>query len=290
MKTPLLLTLFLSFGLCVAQAQTGLEIMKKMDLESKALAESSFSVMSLTTCKFGKKQNRIRCIEQPRVKKMESAQLGTGAGKLDSKSISILLLPNSEKGIGMLSYSYDDPTKDTQSWLYLSALGKVKRMASGSDDEAEPTSVFGSEFTTEDMETGKVEEYSYRILKTTTFKKRPVWIIESVPNAERLKKTRYAKTILWVDQERYLALKIQTFDKRGKAYKQLAFSKVEQVTGHWMARSIVIINQQTNRLTKMSMEKIAPGVKIDEDFLSQRSLTDFAFREKHLDQLRKQMH
>ena len=29
----------------------------------------------------------------------------------------------------MLTYQYDDPGRDTESWLYLSALGKVKRMA-----------------------------------------------------------------------------------------------------------------------------------------------------------------
>jgi len=284
--TLICLALFLSG---TALGQSALEVMIKVDQASKALSDSTFSVMGLSTCKFGKTKKRIKCVEQPRIKQIESVQLDTGAGKLDSKALSIILEPASERGIGMLSFSYDDPAKDTQSWLYLSALGKVKRMASGSEEDAEPTAVFGSEFTTEDMETGKVKQYSYKILKKGNYKNRPVWVIESTPTTQRLKKTRYSKTILWIDQERFITLKVQTFDKSGRPYKRMSFSKIKPLAGHWMAHSILIINQQTNRLTQMTMTNVALNVTVDEAFLSQRSLTDFAFREQHLKGLRKQI-
>jgi len=287
MKTSLLIFSFLFLGITSARSESGLEIMKKVDSVSRALANSTFSVMGLSTCKFAKTGRKIACVEQPRVKMLESVQLGTGKDKLDSKSISIVLLPTSERGIGMLTFSYDDPSKDTQSWLYLSALGKVKRMASGSDEDAEPTALFGSEFTTEDMETGKLDEYDFTILKEGKLGKRPVWIIQSIPKPARLKKTRYAKSIVWIDQERFLTLKAQTYDKRSKPYKRLSFSKIEQIEGFWVARSILIINQKTNRLTQMRMEKLVPNISIDEEFLTQRSLTDFAFRENQLEALRK---
>ncbi len=289
MKNICLLITFFLFTLPSANAQNALEIMKKVDAISKAINDSSFSTMSLSTCKFAKINKKIKCLERPRVKKLETAQINTGKDKLDSKSISILLAPARDRGIGMLSFSYDDPTRDSESWLYLSALGKVKRMASGNDEDVEATSIFGSEFTTEDMETGKIDEYEYEILKDGKLGKRPVWIIESKPKPARLKKTRYSKSIVWIDKELWIALKIQTFDKRDKPYKRLSFSKVEKISGHWIARSIIIINQQTSRLSKMAMEKIALNVSVSENFLSQRSLTDFAFRENHLKKLRKQM-
>ena len=289
MKNYCLLITFLLFTLGPVNAQNALEIMKKVDAVSKAVNDSTFSIMSLSTCKFAKTNKKIKCVERPRVKKLESAQINTGKDNLDSKSIAILLAPTSERGIGMLSFTYDDPTKDTESWLYLSALGKVKRMASGSDEDSEATSLFGSEFTTEDMETGKIDQYQYKILEEGKFGKRAVWIIESKPKAAKLKKTRYTKSIFWIDQERLITLKVQTFDKRDKPYKRLSFFKVEQISGHWMARSIIIVNQQTSRLSKMSMEKIALNISVSEDFLSQRSLTDFAFRENHLKKLRKQL-
>ncbi len=289
MKTYLVIIGFCLTVIIPLQAQTAREIMEKVDQISRSTNNSSFTVMKLSTCKFGVSNRKIKCLEKPRVKKLESVQLNTGKDEMDSKAISIILEPAGERGIGMLSYTYDEVGKDSESWIYLSALGKVKRMASGADDDAEPTSLFGSEFTTEDMETGKLKEYTYKILKESKIGKRPVWIIESTPTPARLKKTRYSKTTVWIDKERYLALKVQTYDKRGKAYKKLSFFKVQQIKNRWMARSIIIMNIQTKRLTKMSLDKIALDVSVKENFFSQRSLTDFAFREHNLSNLRKQM-
>jgi hypothetical protein len=277
-----LLLAFPAFGL------TGREIMEQVDKVARSSSESSFMIMKLSSCKFAKRK-KVKCAEKPRVKKLESAQIATGKTKLDSKSISIVLEPSSERGIGMLSFAYDEKGKDSESWLYLSALGKVKRLASGSDEDSEPTAFFGSEFTTEDMETGKLDEYNYKIIKETKLGKRPVWIVESTPTAARIRKSRYSKTISWIDKERFLTLKLQSFDKRGKAYKRLSFFKVQKVSGVWLARSIVVMNLQTQRLSQMRIAKIALNIKAKKDFFTQRSLTDFAFREKNLKALRKQM-
>ncbi|MDH5561364.1 MAG: outer membrane lipoprotein-sorting protein [Deltaproteobacteria bacterium] len=287
MKKPTIILIMFLFSISPALAQSGREIMEKVDDVARAASESSFSIMKLSTCMFGKKGNKIRCAEKPRIKRIESVQINTGMDKKDVKSVSVVLEPAAERGIGMLSFTYNDAKRDTESWLYLSALGKVKRMASGNEEDAEPVSVFGSEFTTEDMETGKYEDYNYKILKETKIGKRPAWKIEII--AKPHKKTRYSKTQVWVDQERFLLLKSQTYDKLGQPYKRLSFYRVEQIKGVWMARSIVIMNLQTNRLSKINMEKIALNVKVSPTFLTQRTLTDLAFREKHLKQLRQQM-
>ena len=78
------------------------------------------------------------------------------------------------------------------------------------------------------------------------------------------------------------------YDKNDKAVKRMQVSQVEEINGVWMARSLTVMNLVTNRLTNMSMDAISFDVAIDEAFLSQRALTDAAFREKHLDVLRAQ--
>src|SRR5690606_38401729 len=113
---------------------------------------------TLSSCNFGQSGKTVACNETPRVKVLESVSRQTGDKKKDSQSVSILLEPASERGIGMLTYTYDDPERDTESWLYLTGLGKVKRMASGSSEEQQPVSLFGSGFTSEDMECGKTDE------------------------------------------------------------------------------------------------------------------------------------
>lgn len=270
-----------------AEALTARQIMEKMDQQQRDSSDSVLSKSQLSSCAFAKSAKGIACVDNPRVKVMESVTLQLGKNKKDSKSISILLEPASEKGIGMLTYSYDDESRDTESWLYLSALGKVKRMASGTGEDQEPVSLFGSEFTTEDMESGKTDEYDYKILQEGPYGDNEVWVIEALPKPVRLKKTKYSKVLMWVDKKRFIPLKIQTYDQRGQPYKRSSFRDFEKINGLWISRDVTIMNLQTQRLSRMETSEIAMGVDINEEFLTQRTLTDFAFREKELNQLRK---
>ena len=292
MKMTVLSTILSALVLAVpvqAADLTAREIVQKMDDERRASTESAFNRMKLTTCKYGVKNGKLKCVEKPRVKLLESAQINTGADMKDSKSIAIILKPASEKGIGMLSWTYDASDKDNETWLYLSALGKVKRIAAGSDDEdSEPTSMFGSEITTEDMETGKLDDYTYTLLEEGEYKGRPVYVIESIATPERAKKTRYSKTQAWIDAERFVSLKVQMFDKQGNLTKRMQIGKMEKINDIWVARSLTMFNLVAQRLTNMKLEAITFGVEIDENFLTQRALTDAAFRESHLQKLRAQ--
>tara|TARA_B110000503_G_scaffold52871_1_gene84910 strand:+ start:4418 stop:5302 length:885 start_codon:yes stop_codon:yes gene_type:complete len=274
----------------IAQAQmTARELVQKMDDNQLQTTDSSFNVMQLTTCKYGTKDGKLKCVEKPRIKVLESAQINMGANNKDTKSIAIIVEPASERGIGMLSYTYDASDKDNETWLYLSALGKVKRIASGSDDEeTEPTSMFGSEISTEDQETGKLDDYTYTILQRGTYKGRPVAVIESVPTPQRLQHTRYGKVRTWLDTERFLSLKIQMFDKHGNAIKQVSVAQVEEINGIWLARSMTFKNLVSQRLTNMKITAITFGLNIEEGFITQRALTDQAFRQRHLKTLREQ--
>jgi len=287
------LSIFFIFSVSNVYAETDLsarEIMEKVDEESRKSTESAFTRMKLTTCKYGKRDGKVKCAEKARVKLVESAQINTGENNKDSKSIAIILEPASEKGIGMLSYSYDDSDRDNETWLYLSALGKVKRISvrNSDDEETESASIFGTEMTTEDQETGKLDDYTYELLDQGTFRGREVVVIESTPKPHRLSKSSYGKTQSWIDTERFISLKVQMFDKYNNPIKKLEVGKVEKINNVWMGRSLTFFNTVSNRLTNMKLEAINFDMDINEDFLTQRALTDQAFREKYLKDLRKQ--
>ena len=78
------------------------------------------------------------------------------------------------------------------------------------------------------------------------------------------------------------------FDKNSNPIKKLEVGKVEKINDVWMGRSLTFFNTVSNRLTNMRLEAINFGVDIQEDFLTQRALTDQAFRERYLKDLRKQ--
>ena len=275
----------------LAQAEmTARELVQKMNDNQLLTTDSSFNLLQLTSCKYGTHNGKLKCVEKPRIKLLESAQINLGTDNKDSQSITIILEPANEKGIGMLTYTYDASDQDNETWLYLSALGKVKRIASGRDDEdTEPTSVFGSEISTEDQETGKLDHYTYKILQSGNYKGRPVAVIESLPTIEGAKHTRYGKLRTWVDRERFISLKIQMFDRHGNAIKHVSAAKVEQINGIWLARSVTFKNLVSQRLTNMNIKTINFGLNIDAKFLTQRALNDQGFRQRHLQSLREQV-
>lgn len=282
------LSLFITLtSVASVQAQSAKEIMIIVDERTRQQNDSSFTILRISTCKYGLKGSKVKCTKKPVIKKLESASITVGQNRKDIQSILFVREPKSERGVGMLSHTYDDPGKDNETWLYLSALGKVKRMvASNSDDDSEPVSLFGSEFTTEDQETGKIDEYRYKLLDTVTYKGRKAYVIEQVPNANRARKSRYSKSVVWIDKERFVMLKAALYDKKGRKTRRMFSNKIEKINGIYLARSVTLMNLVEGRLSNMALLSIDFGVDIDPSLLTKRTLTDKAFREKHLKSLR----
>ena len=297
MTARTLLVTFISAALMIGSpvvvANTGLsalELMQKVDDNRRKTADSVFTSMIITTCKYGTSGGKLKCVENPRVKIIESVQINTGKDNLDTRSLIIVVSPKYEKGIGMLSYAYNDSDKENETWLYLPALGKVKKIAvsRGEGDNTEAASLFGTEISLEDQEVGKLDDYSYEIIETGKYKGRPVVVIESTPNAERLSKSSNGKTQTWIDTERLIALKVQIFDQQGMMIKRIQASSVEYINQTWLAKSLGFINLVSQRLTSMKIDKIIFGVDIDPEFLTPKALSNEAFREEHMAKLRAQ--
>lgn len=267
------------------EGQSVRDIMVKVQKVSKESFISAIQKMKLSTCKYVVKENVMKCAEESRNTLLEIVMKNYGIDNKDNRSIAIIIEPKKDQGIGTLTYEYGDPDKDTESWIYLSALGKVKRLASSNEDNDESGSFFGSEFFLEDMEELKLNEYTFKILSEETYKERPVWVIEYTPNSERAKKSKYNKTISWIDKERYIILKKNLY-RQGELYKQLTMANIDRIDNVWIARKSTMNNLVTRKVTTMEMISVAFNQEIPDELLTTRTLVDFAFREKNLTRLR----
>lgn len=284
----LLLTLFTAIYSPPGFSGNANSIMQEFDLRQRMISNGSLTKSVLSSCKFTVKNGNVSCVDTPRVKILESASKQYGHNLLDRRSISILLEPASERGIGMLTYSYGESEKSTESWLYLSALGKVKRMAAGSNGNEDVVSIFGSEFTTEDTESGKTDEYNYKVLQEGMYGENEVWVIEATPKPSKYQNSEYSKLIYWIDKDKFISIKAHAYDKKGKLLKKILSKDSEKIDSFWITRDVTVINVQSKRLSNMLTESITVNANIDDEFLTERTLTDFAFREKHLKNLRSQ--
>jgi hypothetical protein len=273
-----------------ARAETGVEIMTEVDRVARESSSSVLQEVKLVSCKYGKKNGKTVCTERPRTKRIESVQLDTGERQEDSKTVSFILEPVGEKGMAMLSFEFDAQDKDNISWLYLPAMGKVKKIISSDPDDDSGSSFFGSEFFLEDLENIDVDDYTYPRVEQGQFQGRPVWIIEAVPVPAHLRKTRYGKSKLWIDRERHILLMSQLYDKQLKPYKQITMSRIEQIDGVWTSRRILVKNLVSKRMSVMMLTSVCFNVNVSPQFLTQRALIDFAYRERELAGLREHLH
>ncbi|MCK5163838.1 MAG: outer membrane lipoprotein-sorting protein [Desulfobacula sp.] len=280
MKQAYILFIVLTVFISSSHANEARDIIQKVLDRDDGTTE--IGRVKLSTCAVIKKGNKIVCKSTPRIKIMDMIRKDYGPNEKDHKTVTIIMEPAGEKGIGFLQYDYEQKNKETDQWLYLSALGKVKRIVSGNENEPKTGSFFGSELSYEDMEKRHIDDYTYQLLGRETYAKRPCFVIETVPVKDRAAKSNYSKSLDWVDQERNMILKSILFNRQGKKYKKIYFGKIKEVNSILVPMQIAVLNLETGRRTLLSYVNIALNINIDDAFLTQRTLTDGAFRESRL--------
>ncbi|MDQ7075591.1 MAG: outer membrane lipoprotein-sorting protein [Gammaproteobacteria bacterium] len=248
---------------------------------------SRYSQARMMSCAFVIKKGKRKCRSKPRLKLTESLGKDVGAEGKDSLSLSLILKPSSEKGMAFLQKDYDDTDKDSEQWMYLPAMKKLKRIVSETDDGPKTGTLFGSELAYEDIEKHHINDSSYKLLeKNLSYGKRTVWKIKATPTEKFAPKTSYGHSVVWIDQQHYLPLKIELYNRQGKLAKTLLQQKIQQINGIWIAKRMQIINHSNQRMSLMVTDKLALNVDVPDGLLESRALKDSNYRETQMKALR----
>lgn len=270
----------------ISYAMTATDIMKSSDDMYRKAFTTAVIKVKLSTCRYVVAHGGMNCKESPRVTVLEVGEKKWGADKKDSRAISLVLQPVTDKGIGMLTYEYADSDRENDVLLYLPALEKVRRVVSGGDGNEDGGSFFGTEFFVDDTQLKKVDDYTYTLVGEDVQDGRPVWVVESTPTEKRARKTQYGKSRLWVDKERKLILREDIYNRAGKMYRQRLNKDFALIDNVWIARQQTMNNLSTSRITLIQNLSAAYNKDVPDELMSERSLTDFTFKEKILATLR----
>ena len=283
MKYSLLLGPALGILSTSALAMTAEEIARKMIQRDDG--KSSYAKVMLMSCQFVEKGNKRRCQSGKRSKTLEMVAVDLDKSGDHRKSASFIQEPSSEKGVSFLQEDFPEG-KDSQQWIFLPALKKLKRVVSATSDGPKTGTLFGSELSYEDMEKPHLADYTYKLLGEEKEQDRPVWLLESTPTAKRLPKTSYGKARLWVDKESFISLKGENYDKQGNLSKTFYSRKLKSEGGIWRAEMLIVVNHRTARMSMMKNLSYKLNVPVSNDTVSPRLLTDGSYRESLLGKLR----
>jgi outer membrane lipoprotein-sorting protein len=244
MKTTLI-TIFLAVSsLTIGQQYpSGKTVLDKIDDNMSAKSRITTAKMEINTARG--------------VRTMESKSWTEG----NEKSFTEYLAPAREKGTKMLKLN-------NQLWIFSPATDRVIQISGHMLRQ----SVMGSDMSYEDMmnDTPLLEQYSANVTGEETIDGSKCWIVTlSAIKPE----VNYQVQQMWVDQERYVPLKVDMFAKSKKLLKRILFSDVQKVQGRWFPMTMLYKDMlKEGKGTKMMFQEIQLDAKIPANIFNKSSL------------------
>ena len=187
-----------------------------------------------------------------------------GKDGLSSKSFIYFESPPDVKDTTFLNWSQEDAEADDDQWIYLPALRKVRRIASGDKEN----SFMGSDMIYDDMADREVEEDRHKLLRVEQNNGTKFYVLESIPTKENY---IYSKKLRWVNVENLTEPRIEFYDRKGRLLK-IWTTEWEQIDGIWNWKQIVVENQLTGHKTELEISNVRFNQDLKESIFTERSL------------------
>lgn len=189
-------------------------------------------------------------------------QMWSKQGTNGDQMLARFLAPADVKGTGILMNADD-------MWLYLPALGKVRRVAS----HAKKGSFMGSDLTFDDMEQlgskGFTPFYEPSLLGQEKLEGSSTFVLKLVP-VDTSSDFSYLK--MWVDSDIWLPRRIEYFGPEGTVLKVLTTWDLRQTEGRWMAQKMIMEDQQKSSQTILEVKEVSFLESLDDSIFTTRSL------------------
>lgn len=198
----------------------------------------------------------------------------------DYKDLVVIMGPQNIKGLAVLNWTYLDPKKARETWLWLPSLRKVRRV---SDSEADDP-FMGSEFTTEEMSTRKWEDETYRMIgekkfdgytskfdEKSYYKDTDCFVLEAKPTR---KEWYYSKRVIWLEKESGGLIFDEIYDPAGRKWKTVLKKYDKWENGCLPQMFLEAKDLLTDHLSVIGFEKkdIKFNSGLKESFFSEKTL------------------
>jgi outer membrane lipoprotein-sorting protein len=177
--------------------------------------------------------------------------------------------PNDIRNTAFLVWEH--PDTDDERFLYLPALGRVRRISGQEKDE----SFVGSDLSYEDIGGRDISDYTYAFTADDTSwlapdgSKRPAWLLES---RAKDKNAELPRSVSFVLKDSFVISAADIFNRRNERVKHFEVRKLERVEGIWTVLDLVMSNERDNTRTELTTSSIDYNVGLTENDFSRRQL------------------
>jgi hypothetical protein len=143
----------------------------------------------------------------------------------NARAVIVFQSPATVRGTRFLTM--DNAAGKSDQWIFLPAIGKVRRIAASESGG----NFMGTDFSYDDMSMMDrgTDRDTHTILREESLNGAVCYVIQSTPKADDY---QYSKTVSWIDKTNYRVYKSELYNKRGILLKTMEMSGYATVQGH----------------------------------------------------------
>jgi hypothetical protein len=192
-----------------------------------------------------------------------------GTGTAGDRTLVRFQYPNDIRNTGLLVWEH--PEGDDERFLYLPALGRVRRIAG----EEKQESFVGSDLSYEDIGGRDIADYRYTFTDADAAwtapdgSRHPAWALESIANDRG---ADFPRSVSLVLKDRFIIVHADIFNRRSERAKVFDVRRLERVEGIWTVLDLVVVNERQNTKTELTTTSISYNIGLEDDDFSRRQL------------------
>ena len=208
----------------------------------------------------------------PRVRQLVIYRLNLKPG--ETAVLSRFTEPADISGTGLLTL--DHPSADSDQWIYLPALDRVRRISASRKGGR----FVNSEYYYEDLRDRKPSQDQHRILRREPMNGVVCDVLESIPvEAEN---SVYLKRVSWIDPATLLPLQIDFFEKNlQEPSKRIQVKKTAKVQGYWTVLDSTVTDLGSKNQTRLTIDKIIYDRRLPARLFTTQALEDEGVEEEY---------
>jgi len=180
--------------------------------------------------------------------------------------------PSNIRGTAFLTWDHPDPSRDDESWLYLPALRRSRRIAVADRGH----SFVGTDLTYEEVKKEtrlSLADYRWKRLADGEADGAPCHLVEAVPvDDETSRELGYSRVEYCVDPEPWLVRRADYWDLAGRPLKSVHVDRVRTVQGIATPHRVQATNHQTGHRTVFEFRGADYRTPLPERLFTERQL------------------
>lgn len=190
----------------------------------------------------------------------------------EERSVIYYTDPTNIRGTAFLTWDYPDPDVDDDQWLYLPAMGKVRRISASDRGDY----FLGTDLTFEDIKNESklpLADYHFESVGREAVAGVDCVVIAAEPvDRQTAEELGYGRVKVWVDRATDTIRKGKYWDVAGNPLKTVRSKEIQRVDGFWTVHRIEVDNHKTGHATVLAFSEVDYGRELDDSLFTRAAL------------------